>query len=225
MGARQNVPRRRSRCVAEEEEDAGAMLDSTLRPLIDPPLGWSARKAIALGITADQVTLAGFALGLGAAAAIALGAPGTGLVLIAVNRVADGLDGAIARQTQPTDRGAFLDIVLDFVFYAAIPLAFAVADPIANGWPAALLIAAFLANGAAFLAFATLAAKRGLATSAQGEKSFFFLAGLAEGSETIIVFVACCLWPGAFALLAIAFAAICAVSAAARIVAGYRMLR
>lgn len=201
------------------------MLDSHLRPLIDPPLGWSARKAIALGLSADQATITGFVLGLAAAAAIALGAPGTGLVLIAANRMADGLDGAIARQTQPTDRGAFLDIALDFVFYGSIPLAFAVANPDRNGLPAALLIAAFLANGAAFLAFATLATKRGLAISAQGEKSFFFLSGLAEGSETIIVFAACCLWPEAFAWLAAAFAAMCAMSAAARIVTGYRVLQ
>ena len=46
-----------------------------------------------------------------------------------------------------------------------------------------------------FLSFAALAAKRGLTTEAQGKKSFYYAAGLAEGGETIAVFIAFCLWP------------------------------
>ena len=55
----------------------------------------------------------------------------------------------MARLTAPTDRGAFLDITLDFLFYASIPLAFAVADPAANALPAAVLLAAFIGTGSA----------------------------------------------------------------------------
>ena len=198
------------------------MLDAVARPLVDAvldPAGWWLARR---GIAANHVTIAGCAIGLGAAAAIAVGHPLVGLGLIILNRVADGLDGAIARATRSTDRGAFLDIALDFIFYAAIPLAFAVHDPDRNALAAACLLAAFVANGCAFLAFATIAAKRGLTTSAQGAKSIYYLAGLAEGTETIAVFAVFCLWPAGFAWCAYGFAAICGVSTVARIVVGWK---
>lgn len=198
------------------------MLDAKLRPWIDPPLDACGRWIAARGIGADQVTLAGFALGMGAALAIAFGWFGLGLALVVLNRLADGLDGAVARATRPTERGGFLDIALDFAFYAAIPVAFAVADPGVNALAAAVLVASFLANGAAFLGFAIVAGRRGLETRAQGAKSFFYVAGLAEGAETIVVLVAMCLWPAAFAWLAAGFAALCALSAAGRVVAGWK---
>jgi phosphatidylglycerophosphate synthase len=198
------------------------MLDAKIRPWIDPPLDAAGRWLAGRSLAADQITVAGFLIGIGGAIVIALGQFALGLLFIAVNRLADGLDGAVARATRPTDRGGFLDIVLDFIFYASIPLAFAIRDPIANALPAAMLIAAFLANGAAFLAFAIVAAKRALATAAQGPKSFFYVAGLAEGLETIAVFCAFCLWPSAFPWLATAFAGLCILSALARLIAGWK---
>jgi phosphatidylglycerophosphate synthase len=201
------------------------MLDARLRPWIDPPLDALAALLARAGITAEAVTWAGCGLGLAGAAAIALGAPGLGLVLFALGRLADGLDGAVARRTGLTDRGGFLDIVCDFMVYAAVPLAFAVADPAGNALAASALLASFIASGVTFLAFAAVAAKRGLETGAQGTKSIYYLAGLAEGAETIAVFVAMMLWPQWFATLAWGFAAVCAVSAAARIAAALRALR
>jgi phosphatidylglycerophosphate synthase len=198
------------------------MFDGQLRPWIDPPLERAALRLAGRGITADQVTLAGFGLGVAAAVAVAAGAFGLALVLVAANRITDGLDGAVARATAPSDRGGFLDITLDFAFYAAMPLAFAVHDPARNALAAACLLAAFLVNGAAFLAYAVITAKRGLTSSEQGAKSIYYLAGLAEGAETIAVFVACCLWPGAFAGLAYGFAALCALSAVARLIMGWQ---
>jgi phosphatidylglycerophosphate synthase len=202
------------------------MFDTSIRPWIDPPLNAAAARLAARGWGADHVTVLGCAFGLAAAAAIAFGHHTVGLMLIAANRLCDGLDGAVARAsgTGPTDRGGFLDIALDFVFYASIPLAFAVADPTRNALAAAALLAGFLVNGAAFLAYAVIAAKRGLTTAAQGRKSIYYLAGLAEGTETVAVFCALCLWPAAFPGLAYAFAALCAVSAAARLAIGLRDL-
>lgn len=198
------------------------MLDARLRTLVSRPLDATGRRLAALGIGADGITILGFGVGLVAAGAIVAGNNGLALALIALNRLADGLDGAVARATQPTDRGGFLDIVLDFAFYAAIPLAFAVHDPAANALAAACLIASFLANGTAFLAFAIVAARKGLTTEAQGAKSFYYVTGLAEGGETIAVFAAFCLWPEAFPWLSMGFAVVCAASAAARILLGWR---
>jgi phosphatidylglycerophosphate synthase len=201
------------------------MLDAALRRHIDPPLDMAGRWLAARGVGGDQVSIAGFALSMLAAVAIAFGHLGFGLALILLNRLADGLDGAVARATRPTDRGGFLDIALDFVFYAAIPAAFAVLDPGRNALAAALLMASFLANGGAFFAFALMAERRGLSSRAQGVKSLYYIAGLAEGTETIVVFLLFCLFPAAFAVIALAFAALCAVSATARILLGWRMLK
>lgn len=198
------------------------MFDAALRSVIDPPLKTVGCWIAARGVAADQVTLVGFAIGLAAAASIAIGHLGLGLALIILNRIADGLDGAVARATAPTARGGFLDIALDFVFYAAVPLAFAALAPAQNALPAAALLASFVANGAAFLAYAITAERQGLATEARGCKSMYYVSGLAEGGETIAVFCALCLWPGAFSWIAYVFAILCAISAVGRLIDGWR---
>ncbi|MEZ5777507.1 MAG: CDP-alcohol phosphatidyltransferase family protein [Paracoccaceae bacterium] len=192
------------------------MFDRHLLPLQRRLLAGPARAMARRGVTADQVTLAGFALGLLAVAALALGANGLALVLILANRLADGLDGALARQTGPTDRGAFLDIALDFVFYALVPLGFALADPTVNALPAAVLIASFVGTGSSFLAFASIAARRNLSAETYPSKGIYYLGGLTEGAETIALFAAMCLWPGLFPLLAWSFAALCVITTLTR---------
>jgi phosphatidylglycerophosphate synthase len=141
-----------------------------------------------------------------------------------LSRLADGLDGAVARLTQPTDRGAFLDITLDFLFYASIPLAFAVADPAANALPAAVLLAAFVGTGSSFLAFAVLAERRGMKSVQYPQKGIYYLGGLTEATETLLCFALMCLWPMHFAWWAYGFATLCAMTIATRIVGGWRTL-
>lgn len=201
------------------------MLDKAVQAALRPVLTRVAAVLVRLGIGADAVSLAGFAAGMAAALAIALQRPMAGLVLLLLSRLLDGLDGAVARATQPTDRGGFLDITLDFLFYAAIPLAFAVADPLRNALPAAVLLASFIGTGSSFLAFAALAEKRHLTDTALPGKSFYFLGGLTEATETIATFAAMCLWPAWFPLLAYGFAALCAVTTALRIGWGWQRLR
>jgi phosphatidylglycerophosphate synthase len=199
------------------------MLDSTLRPLIDPALNRAGRWLAARGATADGVTLAGLGFGLAMAAMLALGAGAWALLPLALSRIADGLDGAVARATRKTDFGGYLDITADFVFYGAVPLAFVLRDPAANGAAGAFLLAAFYVNGASFLGFAVLAEKRGMATRAQGEKSLYFSAGLLEGTETILFFALLCLLPQHFAPLAWAFGAGCLGTASSRILLARRL--
>lgn len=197
-----------------------------MRRRIDPGLDAVGKTIAAQGVTADAVTLAGLALGLAAAAVIALGGPGwAALVPLLASRVADGLDGAVARVRGKTDFGGYLDIVCDFVFYAAIPMAFVLRDPGANGVAGAFLLASFYVNGATFLGYAVLAEKRGMQTRARGEKSLYFTAGLLEGTETIGFFVLLCLLPGWFVPLAWAFGGLCFVTAAARVGLAIRSFR
>ncbi len=200
------------------------MFDARLRPLIDPPLNALGRRLAAWGIGANAVTLTGLALGIAAAVAIGHGDYLLGLALILANRLLDGLDGAIARATRLTDFGGFLDIVADFAFYVAIPIGFAFADP-ANALPALLLVASFTLTGISFLAFATLAAKRGVETGAHGRKSFFYNSGIAEGTETIATFVILCLFPLYFTPIALIYAALCLITVAQRSLAARALFR
>ncbi len=201
------------------------MFDRVALSLLKPGLEALARRIVGAGIGADVVTFVGFALGLAAAASIAIGMPLLGLVLLLLSRLLDGLDGSVARLTTPTDRGAFLDITLDFLFYASIPLAFAVSDPAHMALPAAVLLAAFIGTGSSFLAFAVLAERRGLKSEAYPAKGIFYLGGLTEGTETLVCFALMCLWPAQFAWWAYGFAALCALTIVTRIVGGWRALK
>ena len=187
------------------------MFDARLRPLIDPPLNRAGRLLAGAGVTANGLTFTGLALGLAGAAAIAFGHLGWGLALILANRLLDGLDGAVARVRGPSDLGGYFDIVADFAFYVSVPLGFGVLSP-ANTLPALVLVASFVLTGVSFLAFAVIAAKRGEETQAHGRKSFFYSTGLAEGAETIAVFIAMCLFPAWFGVMAYAYAGLCALT-------------
>jgi len=201
------------------------MLDRAAQKILQPVLQANSRVLLRLGLGADVITALGFALGMAAAVAIAHQAWAWGLGLLLASRWLDGLDGALARLTRPTDAGGFLDIALDFLFYAAIPLAFAVADPVANALPAAVLLASFVGTGSSFLAFAVLAEKRQLSDTAMPGKSFYFLGGLTEATETLAVFVAMCWWPQHFAILAYGFSVLCAITTVLRVVWGYQKLK
>jgi phosphatidylglycerophosphate synthase len=195
------------------------MFDPVLRRLIDPPLDRVGAWLAVRDVSADGLSLVGLAIGLLAMPLLAYGHYGLALVVILANRLADGLDGAVARHGRFTPFGGYLDIVCDMAFYAAVPLGFALAEPGNAVW-AAVLLASFVCTCASFLGRAVLAAQRGDADDrARGRKSFFHAAGLIEGGETILAFVLFCLFPKAFPWLAGIFAALCFWTAAARLVA------
>lgn len=198
------------------------MLDGTLRRLIDPPLARAGRALARAGVGADAVTVAGLLAGFACAGAVAGRIDGWALALLAAGRILDGLDGAVAGATRRTDRGGFLDIVCDFAFYGAVPLAFAFRDPATHALPACALLFSFYVNGASFLAYAAVAAKRGLDTAQRGAKSIYFTAGLAEGTETIACFAAMMIWPNLFPALAYGFALLTLLSAGARVALAWR---
>jgi phosphatidylglycerophosphate synthase len=201
------------------------MLEKAVQQALRPRMTRAARGLVRLGVGADAISVAGFALGMAAAGAIAFQQYLPGLALLLLSRLMDGLDGAVARATRPTDRGGFLDITLDFLFYAAIPLAFALANPVANALPAAVLLAAFIGTGSSFLAFAAVAEKRQLHSVAFPDKSFYFLGGLTEATETITAFAAMCLWPQWFPQIAYGFAVLCGITIVLRIGWGWQRFR
>lgn len=201
------------------------MLDKYVAPKLKPVLAIGAKQLHRVNITADQVTVVGFVIGMLCIPALATGHSLLALVCLIVNRIADGLDGELARLGSPSDAGSFLDITLDFIFYATFPLGFALYDPAQNALPAALLIASFVGTGASFLAFASQAEKHSIQSRDFAYKGLYYLDGLAEGTETIIFFVLMCLLPERFSGLALFFAAICLLTTVNRVYSGYQTLR
>jgi phosphatidylglycerophosphate synthase len=198
------------------------MLDGWAKARADPLLDALARRLVRWGASANQITVIAWVVGLLGAAAIAAEWFLLGLFLFLLNRLGDGLDGAVARQRGPTHLGGYLDIVLDFTIYGAIPLAFILADPTANAIAGAVLLFSFYVNGASFLAYSAVAAQRGLSSDVRGRKSLYFTIGLAEGTETMLFFVAFCLVPQWFAPLALVFSAMCFWTAFWRVMAARR---
>ena len=199
------------------------MLDPFMRRLIDPPLEgvaaiWPRR------VSANQITIFGFVLGVGCFLAIATNSLTAALILLGLNRLADGLDGAVARAQSPSELGAYLDIVADFALWGLLPIGFIILDS-DNSVAAAVLLSSFSMSMTVFLAFAIMAEKRGLETDAQGRKSFFYVAGLAEGTETIAFFAIVIIWPGAFIPAAFVYAGIVYVSVIGRVASSYSILK
>jgi phosphatidylglycerophosphate synthase len=197
------------------------MFDARLRRWIDPALNRIASVVSKSGVSANAVTVAGAVVGVAAAAAIAQGALKVGLALIVLNRIMDGLDGALARMSGPSEFGGYLDSLADYIFYVAIPLGFACAAP-ANVWPALLLVGSFTLTAVSFLALAAVLGGREMG---HGEKAFVYISGLMEGGETIAFFMATCLFPEHFPLLAKIFAALCLATVGQRLWLARRILR
>ncbi|WP_158968081.1 CDP-alcohol phosphatidyltransferase family protein [Paraglaciecola sp. L3A3] len=200
------------------------MIDPLLNKLLKKPLCGAAKQLIKCGVNADAVTLIGFIIGILAVPAIIFEQYILALCLILLNRLGDGLDGAIARETSPTDAGGFLDITLDFIFYSAIVFAFICAAPEQNAIAGSFLMLSFMATGGSFLAFAIMASKHNIDSPKYPQKSLHYMGGLAEGFETILVLCLFCLFPSQFVLIASIFAAICWLTAIIRIWMGYNTL-
>ena len=194
------------------------MFDAKLKPLIDPFLIQSGKICIRFGLTANMLTVTGFVIGLCSGVLICGEAYGWALAALLLNRMCDGLDGAVARLTQPTDFGGYLDIVCDFLFYAFVPFCFALSLP-EQAAAAAFLMLSFVGTGVSFLAYAILDAKQRTADVHQPKrtKSFAYLGGLTEGTETIAVFVLILLYPAYFTVFAVLFGFLCWLTTGYRI--------
>lgn len=201
------------------------MLDRYAVKVIRWPLKILAALPDKLGISANQVTLTGFLIGLLALPCLMLQEYYWALTFIIINRIFDGLDGAIACRQGITDCGGFLDITLDFLFYSMVPFGFVLADPSANAVAGAFLIFSFIGTGSSFLSFAIMAGKRNIESPVYKQKSLYYIGGLTEGTETIACFVLFCLFPQYFAIIAWVYGTLCWITTATRIWAGYQTLK
>ena len=201
------------------------MFDKNFIPLTEKLLLPFAKKLVSKGIHADSITIIGFVVGLSAALSISLNYYAIGFILILINRVFDGLDGIVARETQTSDKGAFLDISLDFVFYAMIPMSFAINDPDNNSLAAIYLIVSFVGTGSSFLAFSLVAERRNLKSKVFPKKGIYYLESFMEGGETIFFFLLMCLIPSFFPIIAYVFSLLCTITWVARLWIGFKVLK
>ena len=200
------------------------MLDTKMRAMINSPLDQMGEYLSRARFSANAMTGFGFFLGCIACTLLSMGFGMWASVFFICNRMADGLDGAIARVNGLTDFGGFLDIVLDFIIYAGMVFAFAVSHADIALY-ASFLLLSFIPPMVTFLAFATIAAERKWQTQAQGKKSFYYLGGLCEGTETIIFLLMMCWFPGYFVYFSITFGLMCWLTAAGRMYEVHLMTR
>lgn len=196
------------------------MFDARLRPVIDPVLTKIGTVCLRAGISANILTVTGFGAGLICGVLIFAELYLWAALALIISCIFDGLDGAVARLSRPTDFGGFLDIVCDFLFYALVPCCFAISRP-ELAPAAAFLMFSFVGTGTSFLAYAVLEAKHKSDTSrAQTKnKSFAYLGGLTEGTETICIFILMLVFSDYFVPLALGFAMLCWITTGYRIYA------
>ena len=192
------------------------MLDITIRKLIDPALKSVARLFVKTGISANSITIIGFLFGVLSWVALASNLYYIALGMILLNRFLDGLDGMIAGLTMRTGLGGYLDIVLDFIFYSGVPFFFALGKPEIS-LSASFLIFSFIGTGSSFLAYSAIAAKHGFTNDKFKNKAIYYLGGLTEGTETILLFSFICFVPEKFAEAAWIFGSLCWITTFTRI--------
>lgn len=194
------------------------MFDILLRPLKDTLLDPVAR-ALGRLFSPNAITLISLIIGAASAAAVIHGLLGTGLVLWLLNRITDGLDGAVARVTNRSSAlGGYIDIMADFIIYAAIPIAFAFhfsAESAAIA--AAVLLASFYINAGAWMYLSALLEKRGRASSRE-VTSITMPEGLIGGTETVIFFTLFFLLPQFLVFLFYLMAVLTLIAAGQRLI-------
>ena len=200
------------------------MLDHRINKIVHPIMSGLANH-IPRQISANTITLVGFAVGVMVVPLLWLNLYSTAMAVILVNRFFDGLDGAVARKCGPTNLGGYLDITCDFIFYSMVIMGFALAAPENNGLAAAFLIFSFIGTGSSFLAFAASSVKQGISSYAHGLKAFYYLGGLTEGTETILFLVIICMYPEYFPLMAVVFGSICWITVLGRFGSAFILLR
>ncbi len=200
------------------------MLDHRINTIFHPIMNGLANH-IPGQISANTITLAGFAIGVMVVPLLWLKLYSAALAVILVNRFFDGIDGAVARKNGTTNLGGYLDITCDFIFYSVVIMGFALADPENNGLAAAFLIFSFIGTGSSFLAFAAAAENQGISSHSHGLKAFYYITGLTDGTETILFFVIICMYPECFPILAMVFGIICWITVLGRFGSAFTLLR
>ena len=194
------------------------MLDHTLRVYKDDLLKPLAHQ---LGrVSPNTITVLAMIVGLASAGAAALQWYWLALGLWLLNRVLDGLDGMVARaHARQSDFGGYLDIVLDFVVYAAVPIGLYLGHPSGvNAIGLIVLLSAFYVNAASWIYLSAILEKRAAGASARGELTSVTIPnGLVGGAETILFYTLFLVFPGVLPWLFTAMTAMVVIGVGQRL--------
>ena len=201
------------------------MFDRSIQRLIQKPLSFLGKFLLKI-LQPNQITFIGFFFGIVMCFLIFINSYFLAILFLLLNRLCDGLDGVMARQTSPSPLGAYLDIILDFIIYAAFVLVFSLENEI-NLLTGVFLLFTYICTGTTFLTQAIIQpqldySKQQDNTEDGIPKSFIYASGLIEGTETIFFMFLCLIMPKAFPILGFLFSVLCLITAIARVIIFYK---
>ena len=199
------------------------MFDREIQKYTQKPLQYIAKLFLKF-ITPNHMTLIGFSFGVVMCLSIIIDQYLIAIIFLFLNRLADGLDGTMARLQTPTPLGGYLDIVLDFLIYSGFVLSFGVTEQ-NNTLTSMILLFCYIGTGSTFLAKAAiLPSLTNQNLNEEIPKSFHYAVGLVEGTETIVFMVLCLLFPNLFIYFSFIFIILCLITIVFRIIVCYKEL-
>ena len=202
------------------------MFDRSIQRLTQKPLSILGKFLLKI-FKPNQITIIGFFFGIVMCFLIFIHSYLLAILFLFINRLCDGLDGVMARQTSPSPLGAYLDIILDFIIYAAFVLVFSLQNEI-NLLTGVFLLFSYICTGTTFLTQAIIQPQLDYSQQDHDHikdeipKSFIYASGLIEGSETIFFMFICLILPKAFPILGFLFGMLCLITAIARVIIFYK---
>ena len=202
------------------------MFDRSIQRLTQKPLSFVGKFLLKI-FKPNQITIIGFFFGIVMCFLIFIHSYFLAILFLFLNRLCDGLDGVMARQTSPSPLGAYLDIILDFIIYAAFVLVFSLQNEI-NLLTGVFLLFSYICTGTTFLTQAIIQPQLDYSQQDHDDvkdeipKSFIYASGLIEGSETIFFMFICLILPKAFPILGFLFGMLCLMTAIARVIIFYK---
>ncbi len=176
------------------------MVDKFFIKVLHSPLRAIAKFFSKVGISANMVTLSNVPLSILIFVSLLAKWYMIALILIIINRIFDGLDGAIARYNHTSNPASgYLDIMVDYLFYISIPLAFVLNDPQSNAIFGSLVLGGFVLTGVNFMATSSVATKLNIKNVSFPNKAIYYASNIVEGAETILYFILVCIFPQYFA--------------------------
>ena len=199
------------------------MFDRQIQKYTQRPLQYIAKLFLKF-ISPNYMTLIGFSFGVLMCFFIIIDQYLIAMIFLFLNRLSDGLDGAMARLQTPTPLGGYLDIVLDFLIYGGFVLSFGITEQ-NNMLLSMILLFCYIGTGSTFLAKAAiLPSLTNQNLTEEIPKSFHYAVGLVEGTETIIFMFLCLLFADLFIYLASIFSLLCLITIVFRIIVFYKQL-
>ena len=199
------------------------MFDRQIQKYTQKPLQYIAKLFLKF-ISPNHMTLIGFSFGVLMCLFIIIDQYLIAIIFLFLNRLSDGLDGAMARLQTPTPLGGYLDIVLDFLIYGGFVLSFGITEQ-NNSLLSMVLLFCYIGTGATFLAKAAILPSLTYQNlNEEIPKSFHYAVGLVEGTETIVFMVLCLLFPNLFIYFSFVFIILCIITIVFRIIVCYKEL-